>query len=187
MKTSPAPVPAPRTAAPRACTLTVSRAELDAALGAPFEHEAGGALGPRLRWEHVWGCGLAVVLELPATRESGLQEARVGMSHLEVEHLLAHLGLTHERVSWRADLLEPLSLEGWAVVRRDTHGHRFDLCVLSVREHAECMARQMEVRAPHRTFDVELRGSPPSHDRAGRATNEHRSRFEAAPDCFVSG
>jgi hypothetical protein len=82
------------------------------------------------------------------------------MEHLEVEHALAHLGMSINRVLWRADMDEPLSLEGWAVVRRDEPGNRFDLCVLPVQAHAECLARLIEERV-HGYFNVERRGTPP--------------------------
>jgi len=83
------------------------------------------------------------------------------MEHLEVEHALAHLDLSTHHVLWRADMEEPLPLEGWAVVRQDESGNPFDICVLSVRDHAECMARLMEARAPEQSYDIEPRGMPP--------------------------
>ena len=180
------PAPMPRSPSRRACTLSVSRAELEEVLGAPFEHDAHDGLGPRYRWEHTCDCGLELALELPRDDSPSRQEALVELGHLEVEHVLAHLGLGHDRVLWRADLLEPLSLEGWAVIRQDSHGNRHDLCVLPVRDHAECMARLLEARVPFQTHDVAPRGIPPV---GAWARPPHRSRFEPEPEphCTVGG
>ncbi|PTL76966.1 hypothetical protein DAT35_47395 [Vitiosangium sp. GDMCC 1.1324] len=56
---------------------------------------------------------------------------------------------------------DPLPLEGWAIVRQDDPGNRFDMCVLSIRAHAECLAQLMEARAHKQSYDVEPRGIPP--------------------------
>lgn len=142
----------------RACTLKVSRAELEHRLGPALVHDEGDGLGPRDRWGFQCDCGLELVLELPRTAQA--REAVMWMEHLEVEHALAHLGMSINRVLWRADMDEPLSLDGWAVVRRDEPGNRFDLCVLPVQAHAECLARLIEERT-HGYFNVERRGTPP--------------------------
>jgi hypothetical protein len=102
------------------------------------------------------------MLDLPRESSHGPQEAVLWMKHLEVEHALEHLGLSTHQVLWRADMLEPLPLDGWAVVRQDAAGNRFDICVLSVPDHAECLARWLEARAHAQSYDVELRGRKPS-------------------------
>jgi hypothetical protein len=143
-----------------ACTLMASRAELELRLGAPLVLEVEEDEEPQVQWELHYDCGLELRLTLPRQQPHTQQEARVWMEHLEVEHLLAHLGLGFDRVLWRADAQEPLSLEGWAIVRQDDQGNRFDICVLSVPAHAECMARQMEARAHKQAYFVEPRGTP---------------------------
>lgn len=159
----------------RACTLSISRAELEQHLGPPLAiDDEGDGLGPRYRWEYQGECGLEVLIDLP---RDGAREAVLWMKHLEVEHALEHLGLSTEHVLWRADMMEPLPLDGWAVVRQDEAGNRFDICVLSVPDHAECLARLLETRAPEQSYAMESRGvklaprrtpsrgwAPPSHD-----------------------
>jgi hypothetical protein len=142
----------------RACTLRVSRAELEQRLGPALVHDEGDGLGPRYRWGFQCDCGLELVIDLPRTPQA--REAVMWMEHLEVEHALAHLSMSINRVLWRADMQDPLPLDGWAVVRRDAPGNRFDLCVLPVRAHAECLARLIETRA-HGYYNVEPRGTPP--------------------------
>jgi hypothetical protein len=143
----------------RACTLSVSWGELEQRLGPPLAQEKDGdGVGPRYRWEFHCDCGLELRIDLPRQPARGSQEAVLWMEHLEVEHALAHLGLSTHQVLWRADMEEPLPLEGWAVVRQDESGNPFDICVLSVRDHAQCMARLMEARAPGQSYDVEPRG-----------------------------
>ncbi|OJT17557.1 hypothetical protein BO221_44085 [Archangium sp. Cb G35] len=159
----------------RACTLSITRAELEQHLGPPLAiDDEGDGLGPRYRWECQGECGLEMLIDLP---RDGAQEAVLWMKHLEVEHALEHLGLSTEHVLWRADMLEPLPLDGWAVVRQDNAGNRFDICVLSVPDHAECLARLLETRVPEQSYAMEGRGlkpaprrtpsrgwAPPSHD-----------------------
>lgn len=145
----------------RACTLRVSRAELERRLGPARPHDARDGLGPRYRWELRCDCGLDLLVELPCPSSQAPREAVLWMEHLEVEHALAHLDLSINRVLWRADMQDPLPLEGWAIVRQDDPGNRFDMCVLSIRTHAECLARLMEARAHKQSYDVELRGIAP--------------------------
>lgn len=145
----------------RACTLRVSRAELERRLGPALVHDAGDGLGTRYRWGFQFDCGLEVLIDLPR-QSSPSREAVIWMEYLEVEHALAHLGLSTNRVLWRADMQDPLPLEGWAVVRQADADNRFDMCVLSIRDHAECLARLMEeARAYEQSYDVERRGTPP--------------------------
>ncbi|WP_052519324.1 hypothetical protein [Archangium violaceum] len=147
----------------RACTLSISRAELEQRLGPPLAiDDEGDGLGPRYRWEYQGECGLEVLIDLP---RDGAREAVLWMKHLEVEHALEHLGLSTEHVLWRADMLEPLPLDGWAVVRQDEAGNRFDICVLSVADHAECLARLLETRAPEQSYAMESRGLKPAPQR----------------------
>jgi hypothetical protein len=149
----------------RACTLSVSRTELEQRLGPPLAiDDEGDGLGPRSRWEYQGECGLELLIDLPRASH-GPQEAVLWMKHLEVEHALEHLGLSTDRVLWRADMLEPLPLDGWAVVRQDGAGNRFDICVLSVPDHAECLARWLEARAHAQTYAVEPRGLKPTSRR----------------------
>ena len=146
----------------RACILSVSRAELERRLGpAPDQDGQEEDLGPRHRWAFRCDCGLELLIELPHPPAQEPREAVMWMEDLEVEHALAHLGLSTNQVLWRADMEEPLSLDGWAVIRQDDAGNRFDICVLSVRAHAECLARLMEARAHKQSYDVEPRGMPP--------------------------
>ncbi|HYO73277.1 MAG TPA: hypothetical protein VEU33_45155 [Archangium sp.] len=143
----------------RACTLSISRAELEQHLGPPLAiDDEGDGLGPRYRWEYQGECGFEVLIDLPRGSAHGSQEAVLWMKHLEVEHALEHLGLSTEHVLWRADMQEPLPLDGWAVVRQDAAGHRFDICVLSVPDHAECLALLLEARCPEQSYAMELRG-----------------------------
>lgn len=145
----------------RACTLSISRAELEQRLGPPLAiDDEGDGLGARYRWEYQGECGLEVLIDLP--RESGAREAVLWMKHLEVEHALEHLGLSTEHVLWRADMMEPLPLDGWAVVRQDGAGNQFDICVLSVPDHAECLAQLLETRSPEQAYATELRGLKPA-------------------------
>ncbi|HYO52653.1 hypothetical protein [Archangium sp.] len=146
----------------RACTLSVSWAELEQRLGPPLAHdEEGDGLGPRYRWELHCDCGLELLVDLPRQPTRAPREAVLWMEHLEVEHALAHLGFSTNKVLWRADMENPLPLEGWAVVRQDDAGNQFDICVLSVRAHAECLAWLMESRAHEQSYDVEPRGTLP--------------------------
>ncbi|HEX5751659.1 MAG TPA: hypothetical protein VFZ09_35890 [Archangium sp.] len=155
----------------RACTLSISRAELEQRLGPPLAiDDEGDGLGPRYRWEFQGECGLEVLIDIPREASHGAREAVLWMKHLEVEHALEHLGLSTEYVLWRADMLEPLPLEGWAVVRRDGAGSRSDICVLSVPDHAECLALLLEARSPEQSYAMELRGLKP----APRRTPSHR-------------
>lgn len=181
------PAPLPHSPFRRACTLSVSRAELEHALGAPVDHDAEDGLGPRYRWQHSCSCGLELVVDVPRDDVSSRQEALVELQSLEVEHVLAHLDLKHDRVLWRADLLEPLPLEGWAVIRQDSHGNRHDLCVLPVRDHAECMARLLEARSPFQTYDVGPRGTPPLGTWASPPAPARRPRLEPEPHCSAGG
>jgi hypothetical protein len=152
----------------RACTLSVSRAELEQHLGPPIALEdEGDGLGPRYRWEYQGECGLEVLIDLP--RESF--EAVLWMKHLEVEHALAHLGLSTHQVLWRADMQEPLSLDGWAIVRQDDTGDRFDICVLSVPDHAECLAGMLEARDAQ-SYAIEPRGMKPQPRRVAASRRE---------------
>ncbi|WP_434390441.1 hypothetical protein [Melittangium boletus] len=146
----------------RACTLSVSRAVLERRLGKPTRHEEDGdGLGPRYRWESTCDCGLELFVDLPVHAGANEpSEASLWMEHLEVEHALAHLGLTPRDVVWRADLQHPLSLEGWALVRVDARGDRQDQCVLPLREHAECLGRMLEARGSKHSYTVESRGMP---------------------------
>ncbi|WNG46868.1 hypothetical protein F0U60_24125 [Archangium minus] len=145
----------------RACTLKVSRAELERRLGPALVHNEADGLGPRYRWGFQCGCGLELIIDLPR-QPSQTREAVMWMEHLEVEHALAHLGLSPERVLWRADMQDPLPLEGWAVVRQADADNRFDMCVLSIRTHAECLARLKEEACAYtQSYDVERRGTPP--------------------------
>lgn len=150
----------------RACTLSVSRAELEQCLGPPLAIDDEDGLGRRYRWEYQGECGFEMRIELPRESSSGQREAVLWMKHLEVEHALEHLGLSTDRVQWRADMQEPLPLDGWAVVRQDTAGNRFDICVLSVPDHAECLARWLEARSHEQSYAVELRGLKPASRRA---------------------
>jgi hypothetical protein len=84
----------------------------------------------------------------------------VWLSSLEVEHALVHMHLRTTHVLWRRDAEEFLPLEGWAIVRQDEHGNRFDICVLPVPEHAHCLAEQLEARSHKQSYDVECRGTP---------------------------
>lgn len=144
----------------RACTLEVSRAELERLLGPALVHDAGDGLGSRHRWTFQCDCGLELALDIPR-QPSPTREAVLWMEHLEVEHALAHLGLSTEQVLWRADMQDPLPLDGWAIVRQDNQGNCFDTCVLSIRTHAECLAGLLEARHPEDFYDVELRGPLP--------------------------
>ncbi|MCY1078842.1 hypothetical protein [Archangium lansingense] len=157
----------------RACTLSVSRAELEQRLGPPLAlGDEGDGLGPRYRWEYQGECGLEVLIDLPRESSAAPQEAVVWMKHLEVEHALSHLGLSTHQVLWRADMQEPLSLDGWAVVRQDETGNRFDICVLSVPDHAECLAQLLEARAHEQSYDVELRGMKPQPRQEGTSRRD---------------
>jgi hypothetical protein len=137
-------------------TVKVSRTELEQCLGAPhsLESEPGGA-GRVERWGFRCDCGLELVVDY--SRQS--QAASVWLSSLEVEHALAHMHLRTTHVLWRRDAEEFLSLEGWAIVRQDEHGNRFDICVLPVQEHALCLAEQLEARSHQQSYDVESRGT----------------------------
>ncbi|MFY0566906.1 hypothetical protein ACN28E_24125 [Archangium lansingense] len=157
----------------RACTLSVSRAELEQRLGPPLALEdEGDGLGSRYRWEYQGECGLEVLIDLPRESSAAPQEAVVWMKHLEVEHALSHLGLSTHQVLWRADMQEPLSLDGWAVVRQDETGNRFDICVLSVPDHAECLAQLLEARAHEQSYYVELRGMKPQPRQEGTSRRD---------------
>ncbi|HZH18202.1 MAG TPA: hypothetical protein VE057_27875 [Archangium sp.] len=153
----------------RACTLSVSRAELEQRLGPPLAiDDEGDGLGSRYRWEYQGECGLELLIDIPRESSPAAQEAVLWMKHLEVEHALEHLGLATDRVLWRADMMEPLPLDGWAVVRQDGAGNRFDICVLSVVDHAECLARWLEARAHAQTYAVEFRGAKPKFRRTAQ-------------------
>lgn len=162
-----------------ACTLSVSRAELEQRLGPATEHDdEGDGLGPRHRWEFRCNCGLELIIDLPFQPSREHPGAQMWMEHLEVEHALAHLGISTNRVLWRADMQDPLPLDGWAIVRQDDPGNRFDMCVLPVRAHAKCLARLMEARAHKHSYDVELRGTPPRRKSSRRQeTHLHQSDY----------
>ena len=65
----------------RACTLSISRAELEQHLGPPLAiDDEGDGLGPRYRWECQGECGLEVLIDLP---RDGAQEAVLWMKHLK--------------------------------------------------------------------------------------------------------
>lgn len=163
-------------------TVKVSRTELEQCLGAPhlLETEPGGA-GRVERWNLRCDCGLELVVDY--SRQS--QAASVWLSSLEVEHALAHMHLRTTHVLWRRDAEEFLSLDGWAIVRQDEHGNRFDICVLPVREHARCLAEHLEARAHKQSYDVESRGTPPQRTRSRQRwavarQEEHDTRYEVA-------
>jgi hypothetical protein len=148
-----------------ACFLEVSRAELERRLGPPHVRNGDGdGLGPKDRWSFRCDCGLELMVE--HARQSST--ALVWMEHLEVEHALAHLGLSADKVTWRADVEEPLPLAGWTVVREDDEGNRFDICVLSVQAHAECFAELMAERTQGQFHSVEPRGMLPRETRPSR-------------------
>jgi hypothetical protein len=71
-------------------------------------------------------------------------------------------------VTWRRDAEEFLPLEGWAVVRQDARGNRFDICMLPLEAHAECLAAHLEARVHASSFSVELRGMPPTREHLRR-------------------
>jgi hypothetical protein len=168
----------------RACTLSVSKAALERRLGEPALYdEEGDGLGPRYRWESTCECGLELFVELPvsATEASPeAPEASLWMEHLEVDHALAHLGLSPREVLWRADMQHPLSLDGWALVREDAHGRRHDLCVMPQRAHAECLARLMVRRDSKQLISVEPRGRPSRQGWALIRQDEHGNHYEVA-------
>jgi hypothetical protein len=165
----------------RACTLSLSRAELEQRMGPPLAiDDEGDGLGPRYRWEYQGECGLEVLIDLPRESSHGPKEAVLWMKHLEVEHALEHLGLSTEHVLWRADMQEPLPLDGWAVVWQDAAGNRFDICVLSVPDHAECLAQLLEARSPERSYAMELRGLKPAPRRTSQRSWELPSQDEHA-------
>ncbi|WP_257456569.1 hypothetical protein [Archangium lipolyticum] len=162
-----------------ACFLEVSRAELERRLGPPHVRNADGdGLGPKDRWSFRCDCGLELIVE--HARQSST--ALVWMAHLEVEHALAHLGISTDKVTWRADVEEPLPLAGWTVVRQDEDGNRFDICVLSVQAHAECFAAQKAAHAPEQFYFVEPRGMLPREERPSRSPKRWaRRQWESEP------
>ncbi len=138
-------------------TVKVSLAELTRSLGAPHARDEEGGAGRVYQWGFRCDCGLALLVDY----ERASQEASVRLEHLEVEHALAHLELGTHAVTWRRDAEEFLPLEGWAVIRQDDLGNRFDICVLPLEAHAECLAALMAERAHEQSYFVELRGTPP--------------------------
>ncbi|HEX8822233.1 MAG TPA: hypothetical protein VF794_20065, partial [Archangium sp.] len=163
-------------------TLKVSRTELEQCLGSPhsLESEPGGA-GRVERWSFRCDCDLELVVDY--SRQS--QAASVWLDSLEVEHALAHMHLNTHHVLWRRDAEEFLSLDGWGVVRQDEHGHRHDICVLPVQEHARCLAEQLEARAHKQSYDVEARGTPPRRVRSRQGwavirQDAHGNRYQVA-------
>jgi hypothetical protein len=134
----------------------VSLAELTRSLGAPHARDEEGGAGRVYQWGFRCDCGLELLVDY----ERASQEASVRLEHLEVEHALAHLELGTDAVTWRLDAEEFLSLDGWAVVRQDDLGNRFDLCVLPLQAHAECLAAHLAARAQEQSYSVELRGRP---------------------------
>jgi hypothetical protein len=156
-----------------ACFLEVSRAELERRLGAPHVRNADGdGLGPKDCWSFRCDCGLELIVE--HARQSST--ALVWMEHLEVEHALAHLGLSTDKVTWRADVEEPLPLAGWTVVRQGDEDDRFDICVLSVQAHAECFAALREASEPEQVYFVEPRGVLPREERSPRSPRRWATR-----------
>ncbi len=177
----PLPTRRPVASQKRACTLNVSRVTLEQRLGSPSIHEEeGDGLGPRFRWESSSDCGLELFIDMPVQASGEKPEATVWMNHVEVEHALAHLGLTTRHVSWRADLQHPMSLDGWALVRRDEFGVRSDLCILPVRAHAECLGKLWSTRATQRDFSVESRGTPPREGWAVIGQDAQGNPYEVA-------
>jgi hypothetical protein len=164
-------------------TVKVSLAELTRNLGAPHARDEEGGAGRVYQWGFRCDCGLELLVDY----ERASQEASVRLEHLEVEHALAHLGLGTDTVTWRLDAEEFLPLEGWAVIRQDAHGNRFDICVLPLDAHAECLAAHMATRAQERSYSVEIRGTPSQVElsrrewtalrRAGSGNRRERSYF----------
>jgi hypothetical protein len=138
-------------------TVKVSLAELTRSLGTPHARDEEGGAGRVYQWGFRCDCGLELLVDY----ERASQEASVRLDHLEVEHALMHLELGTDAVTWRRDAEEFLPLEGWAVIRQDDHGNRFDICVLPVEAHAECLAAHMAARAREQSYSVELRGRSP--------------------------
>jgi hypothetical protein len=139
--------------------LEVPRAELEQRFGAPhYTDEEGCGLGPEEFWRFSCDCGLEVAVR--HLRITGSMTI-VAMQHGEVEHALAHLGLDGHAVVYRSDASEPRPTQGWAVVRQDDTGNRYDVCLVPVRAHAECFARMLEARAHKQSYSVEQRGLPP--------------------------
>ncbi|ATB33232.1 hypothetical protein [Melittangium boletus] len=165
----------------RACTLSVSRAALEERLGEPLVHdEEGDGMGPRYRWESTCECGLELFIEMPVQSAQEPPEASLWMEHVEVDHALAHLGLSPRDVLWRADMQHPLSLDGWAIVHTDARGQRHDQCVLPLRDHAECLSRLMGTRSPNQSYSVEPRGTPSRQGWAVIRQDEHGNQYEVA-------
>jgi hypothetical protein len=135
----------------------VSLAELTRSLGAPHARDEEGAAGRVYQWGFRCDCGLELLVDY----ERASQEASVRLEHLEVEHALAHLELGTDAVTWRLDAEQFLPLEGWAVIRQDGQGNRFDHCVLPLEAHAECLAAHLAARAQEQSYAVERRGTPP--------------------------
>ena len=73
------------------------------------------------------------------------------------------------------------------MVRQDEAGNRFDICVLSVPDHAECLARWLEARAQAQTYDVELRGVKPRTRRTDPRTWALPGQDEHAASLVVGG
>src|SRR6218665_3426448 len=129
----------------RACTLSVSRAALDQRLGKPIVHdEEGDGMGPRYRWESTCECGLDLFIEMPVQSSQEPPEASLWMEHVEVDHALAHLGLSprdhaeclsrlmgtrSSNQSYSVEARGTPSRQGWAVIRQDEHGNQYEVAV----------------------------------------------------------
>jgi hypothetical protein len=140
--------------------VAVSRADLVRRFGEPHvSDEQGDGLGPEDYWLLECDCGLQVLLR---SIRCGIPLCLLGVQDGEVTHALAHLALEGRVDLWRgaADSDDPRQADGWAVVRQDETGNRYDICVVPGRAHAECFARLMEARAHKQSYYVEPRGTP---------------------------
>lgn len=161
----------------------VSRADFERRWGPPhFRDLEGDGLGPTDYWGWRADCGFQFfVFYLKVTDDFHLMT-----SEEELSHALAHLDWWRDEVVWRANPGAPPLTDGWAVYRQDDTGHRHDVCVMTSRGHAECLARRMEARAHKQWYAVEQRGTPPvrrSRLRQGWAVirqDEHGNRAEVA-------
>jgi hypothetical protein len=145
--------------------VNASRADFERRWGPPhLVDREGDGLGPEEYWGWHCDCGLeVVVLHLPRYPVEDM--FLVTSEYREVEHVLAHVGWKPELVTWLADAAKPFT-KGWVVVRQDDTGNRYDICVAPVRAHADCYAALMEARAHKQSYSVEVRGTPPTLERA---------------------
>jgi hypothetical protein len=165
--------------------VAVSRAALVRQFGVPqLSDEEGNGLGPEDSWLLECDCGLELLLR---SVRGAVPLCLLAVQNGEVTHALAHLELEGGVVLWSAEDGGPLPADGWAVVRQDETGNRYDICVVPGRAHAECFARLMEARAHKQSYYVEPRGTPgrsgrqrPTRGWAVIRQDEHGNREEMA-------